>query len=237
MAITERQEKLLNAIVQEHIKSAQPISSQLLEKKYKFGIKPAMIRIEMQRLTDNGYLVQPHLSAGRVPTDKGYRFFVDRVLADDFSEFGEDFFNEISQMEKEMRESLKFAQNLTKRVAELTLSLAMSYWPKEDILLKEGWEEIFQEPEFEDEKYRLKFLDMVKDWEETIQEIENCPEVKIYIGKENPYLKAKDFSIIVSGCRLPKMKEGILAILGPKRMTYPKNISLINCLNKLLEDF
>ncbi len=80
MTITERQEKILNKVLQEYIKSAQPVSSQLLEKKYDFGISPATIRIEMQKLTDKGFLYQPHTSAGRVPTDKGYRLFVDKLF-------------------------------------------------------------------------------------------------------------------------------------------------------------
>ena len=80
METTERQQKILNTIIEEYINSAQPISSQLLEKKHNFGLSPATIRIEMQKLTDAGFLYQPHTSAGRVPTDEGYRFFVDDLL-------------------------------------------------------------------------------------------------------------------------------------------------------------
>ena len=66
-------------IVKEYIDSAEPVSSQLLEKKYDFDISPATIRIEMQKLTDKGFLLQPHTSAGRIPSDKGYRFYVDNL--------------------------------------------------------------------------------------------------------------------------------------------------------------
>jgi len=81
METTQRQTEILNRLIQEYIDSARPVSSQLLEKKYDFSICPAMIRIEMQKLTDQGFICQPHTSAGRVPTDKGYRFFVDNLLA------------------------------------------------------------------------------------------------------------------------------------------------------------
>jgi heat-inducible transcriptional repressor len=70
--ITERQEKILNTIVQEYIISAQPVSSQLLEKRHNFGICQATIRIEMQRLTDGDFIFQPHTSAGRV-RERGFR--------------------------------------------------------------------------------------------------------------------------------------------------------------------
>ena len=80
MKLTERQEKILDIIVREYVNSAQPVSSKLLEKKYDFDISPATIRIEMQKLTDKGFLSQPHTSAGRVPTDNGYRFFVNNLM-------------------------------------------------------------------------------------------------------------------------------------------------------------
>ena len=72
-----RQQDLLLKIVEEYINTAKPVSSQLLEKKHSFKVCPATIRNEMQALTKKGYIFQPHTSAGRVPTDKGYRFFVD----------------------------------------------------------------------------------------------------------------------------------------------------------------
>src|SRR3990167_8071237 len=97
MRISERQNLILNKAIEEYILSAQPVSSSLLEKKYDFGISPAMIRIEMQKLTEGGFLLQPHTSAGRVPTDKGYRLFVDELLQAGVPEFklSEDFEMEI----------------------------------------------------------------------------------------------------------------------------------------------
>jgi len=80
MTITARQKAILKAVVKEYVRSAKPVASQQLEDKYDFGIKPASIRIEMQKLTDEGFLNQPHTSAGRTPTDKGYRLFVNELL-------------------------------------------------------------------------------------------------------------------------------------------------------------
>ncbi|MFC1630230.1 hypothetical protein ACFL06_01695, partial [Patescibacteria group bacterium] len=94
MEITERQENILNKIVKEYVQSAQPVSSKLLEKKGNFGISPASLRIEMQKLTDNGYLLQPHTSAGRIPTDKGYRYFVNKLLTEKLSDAEPDPFFE-----------------------------------------------------------------------------------------------------------------------------------------------
>src|SRR4030043_2035671 len=102
MEITKRQKSILDRIIKEYINTAEPVSSQLLEKNYSFDICPATIRIEMQKLTDGGYLLQPHTSAGRVPTDKAYRSFVDNFFEEEFSRFNEDFFDEIEQIEKDL---------------------------------------------------------------------------------------------------------------------------------------
>jgi heat-inducible transcriptional repressor len=78
--LTERQKLLLAIIVQEFTQSAQPVGSKSIQKKYKLDMSPATIRNEMALLVDNGYLRQPHTSAGRVPTEEGYRYFVRQLM-------------------------------------------------------------------------------------------------------------------------------------------------------------
>jgi len=238
MTITERQNLILDKIIEEYIASAQPVSSQGLEKKYNFGISPATVRIEMQKLTETGFLYQPHTSAGRIPTDKGYRFFVDNIIESNFRDFDDKkFFEEFEQIEKVIDDSLKFTQLLTKNLASASSSLALSYLFDKDFLWKEGWEEILGEPEFKETEYISNFTKLLKSFEENIINLEINSGIKIYIGKENPFSKARDFSTIISRCYFPKKQEGVLAILGPKRMAYQKNISLIDSLIKLLEKY
>ena len=67
--MTDRTAQILEAAIQEFINTGEPVSSGLLYDRYDFGIKPAMIRLELDELEDGGYLEQPHHSAGRVPTD------------------------------------------------------------------------------------------------------------------------------------------------------------------------
>lgn len=80
MLLDERKTKILSAIVQDYIATAEPIGSRTIARKYRIGISPATIRNEMADLEDMGYLSQPHTSAGRVPSDKGYRFYVDFLM-------------------------------------------------------------------------------------------------------------------------------------------------------------
>ena len=240
MTITERQEKLLDKIVKEYINSAVPISSQLLNEKYSFGISPATLRIEMQKLTDQGFLHQPHTSAGRVPTDKGYRFFVDRLFEKGFSVFDDKKSSQMMKgIKKEIENSLKFTQVVARILADNSSNLGLSYLLNEDILWEEGWKDIFGEPEFREADFISRFAKMISCFERDIEKItlDFPSETKVYIGEENPIFKNEDFSIVTAKFTFPKRGyKGFFAILGPKRMHYNKNISLINSLTKLLEE-
>jgi len=80
MMLDDRKLKILHAIIQSYITSAEPIGSRTISKKFDLGISSATIRNEMSDLEELGYLVQPHTSAGRIPSDKGYRLYVNRLL-------------------------------------------------------------------------------------------------------------------------------------------------------------
>jgi transcriptional regulator of heat shock response len=234
MAITERQNLILDKIIEEYITLTQPVSSQGLEKKYNFGISPATVRIEMQKLTDAGFVFQPHTSAGRVPTDKGYRFYVDNLLRKGFLEKKYDL--EIEDLiEKNIGDTMKFLRALTKSLAVASSNLALSYLYDEKVLWKEGWEALLQEPEFREIKLISNFAEVIRRFEEEIEDLEINSGLKVYIGKENPFPRAKEFSIIITSCHFPEKERGVLAILGPKRMTYERNICSLNSLTRFLE--
>ncbi|MGC0271773.1 heat-inducible transcriptional repressor HrcA [Pseudactinotalea sp. Z1739] len=78
---SERQLEVLRAIVQDYVRSREPVGSRNLVERHNLGVSPATIRNDMAALEDGGYIAQPHTSAGRIPTDKGYRFFVDQIAA------------------------------------------------------------------------------------------------------------------------------------------------------------
>ncbi len=235
MDITKRQTDILNKLIQEYINSAKPVSSQLLERRHNFGICPATVRIEMQELTEAGFIFQPHTSSGRVPTDKGYRFFVDNLLKKGVSEFKGLF--KIGKILKlhEGEDILIWASRLIKFLAEESSNLAILNLPENDFILREGWEEILQEPEFEEKDFILEFTSFLKNLEEDTEALKINSGIKIFIGKENPFSEAEEFSIISSRCYFSD-EEGTISLLGPKRMQYDKNINLMNSLTKLLEE-
>src|SRR5436309_14193713 len=78
--LNEREKDILKAVIKSYISSGQPVGSRMLSKKRKDSLSPATIRNIMADLEQAGYLVQPHTSAGRIPTDKGYRFLCDKLV-------------------------------------------------------------------------------------------------------------------------------------------------------------
>lgn len=78
--LDSRKDRILHAVVNDYIATAEPIGSEWLVAHYDFGVKPATIRSEMAAMADLGYLKQPHVSAGRIPSDLGYRYFVDYLI-------------------------------------------------------------------------------------------------------------------------------------------------------------
>lgn len=107
MDLTERQLNILKAIVKDYVETAEAVGSRTISKKYDFGISAATIRNEMSDLEDMGYLVQPHTSAGRIPTKKGYMLYVDSLMGN----------RELEEHEKEMLR--KCVENNFNRVDDL----------------------------------------------------------------------------------------------------------------------
>jgi len=240
MELTARQEKILNVLTQEYINTAEPISSKLLKKKCALDICEATIRNELQELTENDFILQPHVSAGRVPTNKAYRYFVDKLFSVHDKLFSERFFKEFDEIFKQTEDRFKTMENLTKSVAQSSSNLTFVYLPEKDFLWKEGWQEVLKNPEFKETSFLYDFIETVDDFEKNIKDFVNDMDdygkVKVYIGKEESSLKSKDLSLITLKTKLPA-ENGFLAILGPKRMDYNRNISLISSLVQELEMF
>lgn len=127
MSLTERQEKILQSLIREYIDAAEPISSNLLKKRIHLDISPATIRNELQELTEEGYITQPHTSAGRVPTEKAYRYFVEIIFMENEAP---DLRKGIALAKQKIDQELILAQELIKSLSEISTTL--SYTRLED---------------------------------------------------------------------------------------------------------
>ncbi len=230
----ERLKKILAAVIKEYTQTAMPVGSKVLADKYKLKVSSATIRNDMAELEREKYLYQPHISAGRIPTDKGYRYFVEKIMGK----------QELSQAEQKklQTEILKLkAQNqrLSRTTAKLLSSfsgsLAISSLEKE--FYDFGISELLENPEFKDidEFCRIaEALDYIDENVEAILDKVKDGETKIFIGKENPIKKISNCSMVVSPYQTKLGEKGLLAIIGPKRMKYAKNKSLLDYVKKLI---
>ncbi|MFH1967945.1 MAG: DeoR family transcriptional regulator [bacterium] len=134
MPITERQEKILDALVREYICWAEPVSSKLLKQRADLSVSPATIRNDFQELTEAGYIAQPHTSAGRVPTEKAYRYFVDKLFENEQKLFSNFIFAEIENARKQIENELKLAEELTKSLEQMSSTLKFTSAPEKDTI-------------------------------------------------------------------------------------------------------
>ncbi len=236
--LTKRQNLIFRKIVKEYIKRAEPVSSQFLDDKYNLDISPATIRSEMKKLDELGFLFQPYSSSGRVPTDKGYRYFVNNILNKECQKENKRILEEAKKIKKEIDDYIKFTQNIARLLSSFSSNLAIAYLKKDGLLWKEGWEQVFKEPEFLRPEFLLDFIGSVNYLENNINEFCSSisSQLEVFIGKENPLRKFDNLSFISSWVDLEKPKEkSFFIILGPKRMDYSKNISILNSILKTLE--
>lgn len=232
--LTNRQKRILSAVVKEFTDTAIPVGSKHIAKKYNFNLSPATIRAEMSELDNAGFLFQPHTSAGRIPTDAGYRYFVEKIMPD----------KELSKSEQKklQTELLKLkAKNtrLTRTAAKLLSSLSgnLAISGLKDEFDDFGMKELLDDPEFRemDDICRLaETLDFIDERVNKLIKNLKDNEVKIFIGKENPIKEISNCSMMVSPYRTKSGEKGLLALIGPKRMKYAKNKSLIQYMKKLL---
>lgn len=234
--MNNRQEKILAAIIEEYTQTAIAVGSQVLVSKYGFKVSPATIRNDMMTLEEEGYLYQPHISAGRIPSDKGYRYFVEEMMKE----------KELTKEEQQkmQREFLKLkAQNkrLTRTTAKLLSHMsgnfAVSSLDEGEEFADFGMRELMEAPEFQEMDEMCRVVEMLDYIDEKFDKLTagiKDGETKIYIGKENPIDPKSNCSMIVSPYKLKTGEKGILALIGPKRMAYAKNKSMIEYVKKLL---
>lgn len=232
--ITPRQAKILAAIVKENCDNCQPVASQDLAEKYNFDLSPATIRNEMQVLEKNGFIAQPHTSAGRVPTDKGFRFFVNQLMDKVQLSLKEQDLLKRELMKLQIAHA-EMGRRIAKLLSEHSQQASFTLFPDETSTT--GLSNILDNPALpaEDAKEIAEFFDNIDEYaEKMMQDYSSSKKPETFIGKELKLSKKSDYSMMVSGLTLPSGKKGVIGLIGPKSMKYEKNLSLMEYISKLL---
>jgi len=235
--LSERQRKLLDFIIREYVKNAEPIGSALVFEKAGFDVSPATIRSEMQALEEAGYLLQPHTSAGRVPTDMAYRLFVNDLISGERLAVEtpskrriDDAFQDVPPHPREINRTVAQVLN------ELTENLVIVNDSASDDFYQKGLSSLMELPEFREFHRTFQLMSFFDQFDELFQQLERqffsdlneIQNVKILIGRENPVSQIEDETMIHAKYKLPEHRIGSVTIIGPMRMDYEYNLGLIN---------
>ena len=238
MEITERQKQILCQIVEEYAETASPVGSVTMAKL--FGVSPATIRAEMARLEVLGLIAQPHTSAGRVPTDAGYRFYVNSLEGTDKLENEQVRMLDRGTHALEVRvTSQSQADEAIRRavdtLVELTGNLGLATIGGQ--LYLAGISRLFTQPEFMDTRRVqavAKLLDNLEPW---LREAAPGEALNIFIGHENPIGKNSEVSLIISRFKSPFSDRSYIGVLGPTRQNYARVMQLVGHTGRMLRKF
>lgn len=230
----EREKNLLNYIIKEHIRTAQPVGSDLLVEKYNLKMSPATIRGEMAELEKSGYLTHPYTSAGRIPTEKGYYFYLENNLK--VNELSEKVKNILKRIRKQTKKSPQFLlKEMAKALAELSEETVLVAFSPEETYFS-GFSHLFNQPEFGEPNLVRHFSQIIDNFDEEAGRIFNQvdEEIKILIGNKNPF--SNKCSIVITKYHFFNNSNVVIGILGPMRMDYENNAALLKYIKDLLNN-
>lgn len=230
--MTERQEAILLSIVEQYAEVASPVGSNLLAKL--FGVSSATIRAEMAELERLGYIKQPHTSAGRVPSDKGYRFYVNHIAEQEPS--SEERRGERALQTRVQHGGLpeRTIRNAVDTLVELTHNLGLATIG--DQLYMSGLSNLFGQPEFMHPGQVQEVARLLDNLEPWLREAAPNEPLSVYIGRENPIGRNAGVSLIISRFRSPYSDRSYIGVLGPTRQSYRDVTALVARAGRALEE-
>jgi len=231
--MTPRQAQILNTIVETYARTAEPVGSLSLAEQ--FGTSSATIRAEMAELERAGYIMQPHISAGRIPTDKGYRAYVN-ALSEDTAARGTDTRTEraLERRVKSAGEAERAIKNAVESLAHVTHNLGLGTIGAN--LYLSGMASLFQHPEFYGGAQAYEVARLLDSLEEWLQEAAPNDTISVYIGRENPIGRTSGATLIISRFESPYSSRSYIGVLGPTRQQYGSVIGLVEYTGKLLQE-
>ncbi len=230
--MTERQKQILSAIIEQYAEVAVPVGSSLLAKV--FNVSSATVRAEMAELERLGFIQQPHTSAGRIPTDKGYRFYVNSLAAGEETAPERRAERALSTRvqdgglpERTIRNAVDTLVNLTHNLGLATIG---------DQLYMSGLSNLFGQPEFIGGAQVQQVASLLDNLEPWLREAAPNEPLSVYIGSENPIGRTAGVSLIISRFRSPYSDHSYIGTLGPTRQSYRDVMTLVRHAGETLEE-
>ena len=230
--MTDRQRTILNAIVEQYAEVASPVGSSLLAKAFK--VSSATIRAEMAELERMGLITQPHTSAGRVPTDKGYRLYVNSLVDDPAIHNGMRAENALASRVQQAGAPERMIKNAVDTLVELTHNLGLATIG--DQLYMSGLSNLFGQPEFINGLQVQQVAQLLDNLEPWLRETAPNKSLSVYIGAENTIGRTAGCSLVISRFRGPFSDRSYIGTLGPTRQSYRDVMNLVSRAGQELEE-
>lgn len=234
--LTQRQVEILRSIIEEYITSAEPVGSETLEKKYNLTASPATIRNEMVRLTDMGYLQKPHSSAGRMPTSKGMKFYVEDLMKEkELSTVEEVSLKE--QVWDDREQASKCLREVVKSLAQKTGNVAIAV-TDDGGLIAAGYANILKMPEFYDMRTTEALLSILEeeDYIRNLFQEDHEGEIHVLLGEDlGPRLQGP-YGFVYAKYTTPMQHTGEIGVIGPARLNYAQVVPTVRYFRQLIQE-
>jgi transcriptional regulator of heat shock response len=227
-----RRNRVLEAIVKAHIGSALPVGSKYIAEM--LDLSSATIRNVMFELEEQGYVKQPYTSAGRIPTDLGYRRYVDNMMrVRRTSE--EDIFSRIAHYIAKKRFFEEIIEGISSAISKITNYTGIALSPNNKVYF-DGTYHMLEHPEFNKLYMARDFLRVMEERDELLRIMSRDLETKgttIHIGRENTFEELQECTIITSTYRVKNHISGNIGVIGPMRMRYEEVVPLVERLAEI----
>ncbi len=232
-----RKDRILAIVVDQYVQSVTPVSSGLLAQTRHLDLSPATIRNILSELEEEGYLTHPHTSAGRIPTQRGYRYFVDHLM-NEIHILKEERERIQSEYKEGMRELEKLLERTSEVISEMThYTTIVSLDGRENFYCK-GMSNVIGYPDFHDFKKMQQILHTLEEKERMLEMINRDlqKKIQVFIGSEIACAEMDNCSLAVSSFKTEKGPSGRIAVLGPTRMDYERVVSTLQYFSQLMKE-
>ncbi len=231
----QRKDMVLAIVVDEYIKSTEPVGSNFIVEHYKMDVSPATVRNILAELEEEGYLTHPHTSAGRIPTQQGYRYFVDHLMDEiqlleaEKNRIEHEYHRGVHELETMM----EMASEVISDITHYTSIVSVDGWGNK--MICRGTSFVVNYPDQQDIKKIQAILHALEEKERILNLINRSLEhrIEIYIGHEMS-LKGIDTCSLAVARFQNKGAHGRIAVLGPTRMDYERVVSALDYISQLM---
>lgn len=224
--LNQRRAHILGLLIRDYIEHPRPVGSSSLVRKHNLQISPATVRSDFAILEQNGFITQPHTSAGRIPTVRGYKYFVQYLIHE-------------GSVAKRQAAQLKAARQHNRRLLAQQLSdlsgESIALVDRDGRYFVSGLSQLFNKPEFNDETTRSSIGELFNQFEKTANELFSQMNNDVETFIEDKRLSAPKCAVMGIKVNSENNEPFLIMMCGPLRMNYEANRALLQHIKKIYE--